>query len=839
MLSFADVAAPADPEHTGATHMSWVFAGVRKSVASKYSEDDDTALRSRKPGPSSKELQEKYGKASEEMEGGRESDTDSGEDVERKREAPQTPNSPSKKFTNLSYKQLTKGIVNYKFRWNKARMPRKAGVYYHPDGSEYDNRMRWYSIDPYGNFRKNWDLAQAIILVFVSITVPFRVGLKQPAEGPSYWVELLIDLYFWFDIAFNFCTGYEAEEEEGVIVYHPKLIRANYIKTWFTIDLLACLPVDLALRATEGTLECSMEVDGCDAREEDGTGQLFKLFKLLRLFRLVKLLRLFKIMRLFERYQDDVFKYMHIISVAKLVVFMLYLGHLFGCFFHYFSESEWRTAEENAQVADGTLEPWLKSYFGDDHPTGREVWDRYIASIYWAFTTMTTVGYGDISATTRVERVIACFGMIVGGFVFSGVIATMAEVMANANPSKKAHSEKMDKVSAFVRDNNLPREFLKDVLGFFRKQSMQAYDQQQILMELPYNLRRKLLMHQYGHIIHKVPLFDVDGDGSLDDHVFVTELCMRMKRVSFMNEQMIYQMGEIGRHMFVISSGKVEVLDNARKDVMCVLEVGAYFGEGCVLGDVRRRENLRALGGNVQLCMLLREDVDVLLDSYPHMQRLLHDSYYKRKELFKRFEQARMKQPKLTMNEFISSQRGLMSPLSKTRILGEDAPAPAEDTGGDEDTVGDLPPSKPPPGRSLQRLESWNVKNGQEAKSEFLSETELEAQASIQAKMDPTLSFVLSEEGEREKADHMETFRSSKAGGGGWAAAEGKALARRVRDVEETQRRMEGKVDQLVALLTERMAAEGTPTRVGQSPLVTPERRGASAAPVDGMTPRL
>ena len=155
LLSFADVAAPVDPEHTGATHMSWVFAGVRKSVASKYSEDDDTALRSRKPGPSSKELQEKYGKASEEMEGGRESDTDSGEDVERKREAPQTPNSPGKKFTDLSYKQLTKGIVNYKFRRNKARMPRKAGVYYHPDGSEYDNRMRWYSIDPYGNFRKN------------------------------------------------------------------------------------------------------------------------------------------------------------------------------------------------------------------------------------------------------------------------------------------------------------------------------------------------------------------------------------------------------------------------------------------------------------------------------------------------------------------------------------------------------------------------------------------------------------------------------------------------------------------------------------------------------------
>jgi hypothetical protein len=447
------------------------------------------------------------------------------------------------------------------------------------------------------------------------------------------------------------------------------------------------------------------------------------------------------------------------------------------------------------------------------------------------------VGYGDISATTRVERVIACFGMIVGGFVFSGVIATMADVMANANPSKKAHSEKMDKVSAFVRDNNLPREFLKDVLQYFRKQQTQAYDPQTILMEMPYNLRRKLLMHQYGHIIHKVPLFDVDGDGSLDDHVFVTELCMRMKLVSFMNEQMIFQMGEIGRHMFIISSGKVEVLDSARKDVMCVLEAGAYFGEGCVLGDVRRRENLRALGGNVELCCLEREDVDVLLDSYPHMQRLLHDSYYKRKELFKRFEEARVRQPKLTMNEFIASQNpaGMMSPQSKKRILGE-APAGADDV---EDTVGDLPPSRPKPGKSLQRLESWNVKDGKD-KAEFLSEGQLEAQDSMQGSMDPTLNFVLSEEVEREKEEHMDRVRSSRAGGGGgggWAAAEGKALARRVQQVEETQRRMEGKVDQLVALLTERMAAEGTPVR-GANPS-TPEIRGGGATLGDGMTPRL
>lgn len=32
---------------------------------------------------------------------------------------------------------------------------------------------------------------------------------------------------------------------------------------------------------------------------------------------------------------------------------------------------------------------------------------QYVASMYWAFTTLTTVGYGDISAKTVAERIYA------------------------------------------------------------------------------------------------------------------------------------------------------------------------------------------------------------------------------------------------------------------------------------------------------------------------------------------------------------------------------------------------------------------------------------------------
>ena len=87
--------------------------------------------------------------------------------------------------------------------------------------------------------------------------------------------------------------------------------------------------------------------------------------------------------------------------------------------------------------------------------------------MYWAFTTMTTVGYGDISSVTRSERIIACFGMLVGGFVFSAVIGTIGDVVAAADLSKKAHGHKMEAVAAFIRDNQLPQEYYKEISGSF------------------------------------------------------------------------------------------------------------------------------------------------------------------------------------------------------------------------------------------------------------------------------------------------------------------------------------------------------------------------------------
>ena len=600
-------------------------------------------------------------------------------------------------------------------------------------------RKRWYSIDPNAGFRGKWDVTQAAILIYVAMVVPFRVGYRQPAEGAWYVVDLLIDIYFYVDVVLNFHTGYVDPDDEERVIYEPWAIARKYARTWLSIDIVACLPIDLVIRISEGRLLCSMAAGGCAGEESstsDSSGQLLRLFKLLRLFRLMKLLRLARIARLFERYQDDLFEYLHFFAVLRLIVIMLYVGHLFGCFFHYFSVNEWRTDDELAQIDAGTLSPWLKEYFDDaDHASG-DVWDRYIASMYWAFTTMTTVGYGDISSVTRSERVIACFGMLVGGFVFSAVIGTIGDVVAKRDLSKKAHAQKMEAVAAFIHDNQLPQEHYKEMLGFFRKQRVVGYDRRALLNDMPFWLRKKILYHAYAEVIEKTPLFDVD-DGT-DAAVFITELCSRLRPVSYPSGQMIYQRGEIGRHMFILTAGVVQVLDRNARTALTALAPGAYFGEGCVLGDVRRRENVRALG-HVDVCQLVSHELDDLLDTYPHLHRALRAAYFKRKALLDRFEAARAQNAKLSFRQFVRMEKseGRRSADGGGRDVGAKGHGPPSDAGTDEDE----PDGRSRGGASSDDDGDWAGRD----------ETDDERRAGVGR--DPTLEFDLTAEEKKEEEE--------------------------------------------------------------------------------------
>lgn len=165
---------------------------------------------------------------------------------------------------------------------------------------------------------------------------------------------------------------------------------------------------------------------------------------------------------------------------------------------------------------------------------------RYITAMYWAYTTMTTVGYGDISSVTVAEKVWAIVTMIGSGFFFSFVVGRMASVISKLDSIRNAHSEKLESVTTFLNDVDLPRGLSRKVLDFFKKQQVKPYDRQKVLATLPFDLRSTILRHLYAGVIGQVPLLQAMAH----DEVFLTDLCVRLQQYTSPRDSFVYQRGE-------------------------------------------------------------------------------------------------------------------------------------------------------------------------------------------------------------------------------------------------------------------------------------------------------
>lgn len=68
-------------------------------------------------------------------------------------------------------------------------------------------------------------------------------------------------------------------------------------------------------------------------------------------------------------------------------------------------------------------------------------WEVYIQSFYFTVTTMTTVGYGDMSANTMNEQLFCILLMVLGVIVFTTISGALSSVMTNFDVTSAEQAE--------------------------------------------------------------------------------------------------------------------------------------------------------------------------------------------------------------------------------------------------------------------------------------------------------------------------------------------------------------------------------------------------------------
>ncbi|XP_073419560.1 voltage-gated inwardly rectifying potassium channel KCNH3 isoform X3 [Dendrobates tinctorius] len=168
----------------------------------------------------------------------------------------------------------------------------------------------------YGPFKACWDCLILLATLYVAVTVPysfcFNTGKEEGAQNtrsPPNACDIAVEILFILDIILNFRTTFVSES--GQVVFSSRLIFLHYIRTWFLLDLLAALPVDLLY---------SFNVN---------------IYFGAHLLKTVRLLRLLRLLPRLDRYSQ----YSAVVLSLLMVVFAL-LAHWVACVWYFIGQQE-------------------------------------------------------------------------------------------------------------------------------------------------------------------------------------------------------------------------------------------------------------------------------------------------------------------------------------------------------------------------------------------------------------------------------------------------------------------------------------------------------------------
>lgn len=79
--------------------------------------------------------------------------------------------------------------------------------------------------------------------------------------------------------------------------------------------------------------------------------------------------------------------------------------------------------------------------------------ELYGVSTYFTMTTITTVGYGDISGTTTIEKIICIFLHLIGVLSYSFAAGSLTAIIANYDTMNDKNVDKINILNRLFKDN--------------------------------------------------------------------------------------------------------------------------------------------------------------------------------------------------------------------------------------------------------------------------------------------------------------------------------------------------------------------------------------------------
>ena len=337
----------------------------------------------------------------------------------------------------------------------------------------------YWIILPDDKFKPYWDVVIALFVFLVCLFTPANIAFTDGDSLAFIIANSIVDFVFLIDLVLNFFFAYY--DDEFWLVDDRKKIARSYLRSWFIVDLVAILPVSLLFNLTD-------------------INSLLRIMKATRVYRTTKLVRLVRILKL-VRERQKIQKYMHeVFKIGEsferlflfLLVFLLFC-HVICCL--------WVAA---ARFDDFGPDTWVTRYGFFD----KSNIELYVASFYFTITTITTVGFGDISGGTAAEQLICVVLMLAGVVAFSFATGTLTSIIADYDSCKSKLKEKLNILQELRTEYHLGQELYDDLCSAIKFDHTKKLEGTiNVVNKLPYRLRIELAAKIHQKLICNISFF--------------------------------------------------------------------------------------------------------------------------------------------------------------------------------------------------------------------------------------------------------------------------------------------------------------------------------------------
>ena len=423
------------------------------------------------------------------------------------------------------------------------------------DESDENKNIYGFSFDPNSNFILIFDIMLIVSNLYSFIFFPLHAAQnKALSDHDSILHEILcysIDFIFFLDFIITLFRGYYNFEVN--IIRNNKKIIIHYLKTFFLIDLIQSIPLYTIIRIFKNP---SRKIYLTNTDPES------------LLFVLILFIKPFKIFKIIRKKQNKALEDLYLFLsesyyLEELVQFLMYFLifflfiHLFICLHIYFSLQNYPNWITKMDIIN-------ESFI-----------DKYVASLYFMITTMTTVGYGDIVCVSFIERIYHIILLFIGTLLYTFLVSKIGNYLRDESHEQIKLSKDLNilesiRISYPTMPFKLYNKIKNHLLSIFKKRKKTGISL--LINGVPDAIKNDLLFKIYSKVINGFIIFK-----EVKNSNFALQMLTSFIPVVSKKEEIIILEGEIIRNIVFVKDGRLSMeisidLNDAYKSIIQNIE---------------------------------------------------------------------------------------------------------------------------------------------------------------------------------------------------------------------------------------------------------------------------